>query len=145
MRRVKSTKRRSQNRASPKLPRSPAASRLLGLGPKSLAILSAAGISTRDQLERLGPVQAFIAAKSVEPAVTLNLLWGIAGAITDTHWSKLPRDLRSSLLLEYDAHCDAVRTLGPLSNKSLGRTRKLKIAKSMQLRVRRSANPAGRS
>src|SRR5687768_5211441 len=123
MRRAKSTKRRSQNRASARLPRSPEASRLLGLGPKSLAVLSAAGISSRDQLERLGPVQAFIAAKAVEPAVTLNLLWSIAGAITDTHWSKLPGDLRSSLLLEYDAYCDAVRTIGLPSGASLKRTR----------------------
>jgi hypothetical protein len=43
--------------------------------------------------------------------VSLNLLWGIAGAVTDTHWSKLPADYRSSLLLEYDAHCDVQRTL----------------------------------
>jgi DNA transformation protein and related proteins len=101
----------------------PEASRLLGLGPKSLAILNAAGLSTREQLERLGPVQAFIAAKAIEPAVTLNLLWAIAGAITDTHWSKLPRELRSSLLLEYDAHCDAIRTLGLPSKTSQPRKR----------------------
>ena len=85
---------------------------LLGLGPVSLEILERAGITTRAQLEAMGPVPAFIAAKAVEPKVTLNLLWGIAGAITDTHWSKLPADYRSSLLLEYDAHCDVRRTLG---------------------------------
>ena len=84
---------------------------LLGLGPVSLAILERAGITTRAQLEKLGPVAAFIAAKRIEPKVSLNLLWGIAGAVTDTHWSKLPADYRSSLLLEYDAHCDVERTL----------------------------------
>jgi DNA transformation protein and related proteins len=123
MRRAKSTKGRSQSRASARWPTSPEPSGLLGLGPKSLAVLSAAGISSRDQLERLGPVKAFIAAKAVEPAVTLNLLWSIAGAITDTHWSKLPGDLRSSLLLEYDAYCDAVRTIGLTCDTSLGRKR----------------------
>ena len=85
---------------------------LLGLGPVSLAILERAGITTRAQLEAMGPVPAFIAAKAIDPRVSLNLLWGIAGALTDTHWSKLPPDYRSSLLLEYDAHCDACRTLG---------------------------------
>jgi DNA transformation protein and related proteins len=85
---------------------------LLGLGPVSLSILRRAGITTRAQLEKMGAVQAFIAAKRIEPKVSLNLLWGIAGAITDTHWSKLPSEYRSSLLLEYDAWCDVRRTLG---------------------------------
>lgn len=85
---------------------------LLGLGPKSLAILKHAGITTRAQLVKKGPVQAFLAAKAIEPKVSLNLLWGIAGAVTDTHWTKLANDYRSSLLLEYDAHCDVRRTLG---------------------------------
>ena len=123
MRRAKSTKKRIRTRVSAPEIRSAKPPRLLGLGPKSMAVLRTAGIFNRDQLVGLGPVQAFIAAKSVEPSVTLNLLWGIAGAITDTHWSRLPAELRSSLLLEYDAHCDAVRTLGLPSNTSLGRTR----------------------
>ena len=100
-----------------------ARSALLGLGPVSLRILRAAGITTRADLERLGPVKAYIAAKRIEPRVTLNLLWGIAGAITDTHWTKLPSEYRSSLLLDYDAHLDAVRSLAASSDKSLERTR----------------------
>ena len=96
---------------------------LLGLGPVSLRILRTAGIATRAELERLGPVKAFIAAKRVEPRVTLNLIWGIAGAVTDTHWTKLPADYRSTLLLDYDAHLDAERSLAAPSNKSLERTR----------------------
>ena len=83
---------------------------LLGLGPVSLRILRKAGIRTRADLEKLGPVEAFIAAKRVEPTVTLNLLWGIAGALTNTHWSKLTPDYRSTLLLEYDGRVDAERT-----------------------------------
>jgi len=85
---------------------------LLGLGPFSLRVLRAAGITTRADLERMGPVRAFIAAKRVEPRVTLNLLWGIAGAVTDTHWTKLPAEYRSSLLLDYDAQLDAERAQG---------------------------------
>ena len=112
-RRAKTAKPRPKSRREPP--------RLLGLGPKSLAILGLAGISTREQLEKLGPVQAFIAAKAVDQSVSLNLLWGIAGALTDTHWSKLSRDFRSSLLLEYDAHCDAARTLGLPLHASMGR------------------------
>jgi len=84
---------------------------LLGLGPVSLRVLRAAGISSRADLERLGPVRAFISAKRVEPRVTLNLLWGIAGAVTNTHWTQLPAEYRSSLLLDYDAYLDAERAL----------------------------------
>jgi DNA transformation protein and related proteins len=96
---------------------------LLGLGPVSLRVLRAAGIATRADLERLGPVKAYIAAKRVEPRVTLNLLWGIAGAVTDTHWTKLPAEYRSSLLLDYDAHLDAMRSVAEPSCNSLERTR----------------------
>ena len=97
---------------------------LLGLGPYSLRILRAAGIRTRADLEKLGPVSAYIAAKRVEPRVSLNLLWGIAGAVTDTHWTKLPAEYRSSLLLDYDAYMDAERSFGAPSKSSLKRTRR---------------------
>jgi len=46
--------------------------------------------------------------------MSLNLLWGIAGALTNTHWSKLSADYRSSLLLEYDGLLDAERVLKTL-------------------------------
>jgi DNA transformation protein and related proteins len=103
---------------------------LLGLGPMSLRVLRAAGISTRAELERLGPVKAFIAAKRIDPSVTLNLLWGIAGAVTDTHWSKLPVDLRSSLLLEYDGLMDAERARSTPARKPTKRTRHGQRAKA---------------
>jgi len=99
------------------------ATSLLGLGPVSLRVLRAAGIATRADLEKIGPVQAFIAAKCIEPAVTLNLLWGIAGAVTDTHWTKLPAEYRSSLLLEYDGQMDAERAMRAPSNKTPVRKR----------------------
>ncbi len=96
---------------------------LLGLGPFSLRILRAAGIATRADLERLGPVRAYIAAKKIEPSVTLNLLWGIAGAVTDTHWTKLPAEYRSSLLLDYDGYLDSVRAQATPSKSKLTRKR----------------------
>jgi hypothetical protein len=96
---------------------------LKGLGPFSLRVLHAAGISTREELEKLGPVRAFIAAKRVEPRVTLNFLWGLAGLLTNTHWSRLPAEYRSTLLLDYDACLDAERSLAARSRKSGRRTR----------------------
>ena len=125
MPRAKSKKSQSKGARVAKLKRQSGSARsaLLGLGPVSLRILRAAGITTRADLERLGPVKAYIAAKRIEPRVTLNLLWGIAGAITDTHWTKLPSEYRSSLLLDYDGHLDAARSLAAPSDKSLERTR----------------------
>ena len=119
----KTSRRRGAGAASRKRLSGSAQPALLGLGPVSLRVLRAAGIATRADLERLGPVKAYIAAKRVEPRVTLNLLWGIAGAVTDTHWTKLPADYRSTLLLDYDAYLDAARSLAAPSNKSLERTR----------------------
>ena len=119
----KASKHKHARVASLKRKSGSAGSDLLGLGPVSIRVLRAAGIATRADLERLGPVRAYIAAKRIEPRVTLNLLWGIAGAVTDTHWTKLPPEYRSSLLLDYDAHLDAERSLAAPSNKSLERTR----------------------
>lgn len=119
----KGSLRKSARAKSPNRQSDSAQPALLGIGPVSLRVLRSAGIATRADLERLGPVKAYLAAKRVEPRVTLNLLWGIAGAVTDTHWTKLPAEYRSSLLLDYDAHLDAARSLSVPSNKSRERTR----------------------
>ena len=101
----------------------PEAEPLKGVGPFSLRVLHSLGIFTRADLDRVGPVRTFMAAKRIEPRVTLNFLWGVAGIVTGTHWSRLPAGYRSSLLLEYDAQLDAERSLAAPSNKSLKRTR----------------------
>jgi hypothetical protein len=81
--------------------------------------LRAAGIQSRADLDRLGPVSAYVAAKDVDPNVTLNLLWGLAAAFTDTHWTRLSADYRASLLREYDAMCDQRRILASSSTGRL--------------------------
>jgi len=96
---------------------------LKGVGPFSLRVLHSIGVFTRADLDKVGPVRAFMAAKRIEPRVTLNFLWGLAGIVTDTHWSRLPAGYRSSLLLDYDAQLDAERALAAPSDKSLERTR----------------------
>jgi len=69
-------------------------------------MLNAAGIYTRHDLEKLGPVSAYVAVIEAGCKPSLNLLWAIAGALRGEHWSKLPDDYRASLLLEYDAWYD---------------------------------------
>jgi DNA transformation protein len=80
--------------------------KLYGLGPYSQRLLAGAGIHNRADLERLGPVGAYVAVIKSGGKLSLNLLWAIAGALSGIHWTKLEPEYRSSLLREYDAWCD---------------------------------------
>lgn len=81
-----------------------------GLGPKSTGMLQAAGITTLAQLQALGSVQAYILVKRAGCKPSLNLLWGLEGAITGEHWQQVARHHRTSLLLALD---QAERESGP--------------------------------
>lgn len=82
----------------------PQLSALPGLGPKSTAMLRAAGIHTVADLQALGSVSAYVAVKRVTPQASLNLLWALEGALTGLPWQTVARDHRTSLLLAWDAH-----------------------------------------
>ncbi|MGM9424591.1 TfoX/Sxy family protein [Hydrogenophaga sp. MI9] len=72
---------------------------LPGLGPKSLAMLAAAGIHGRADLERLGSVRAWLRVKAAGQPASLNLLWAMEGALTGKDWRVVAREHRTSLLL----------------------------------------------
>lgn len=72
---------------------------LPGLGPKSLAMLARAGITTLAQLRRLGSVRAYAQVKAAGENASLNLLWALEGALTDLPWQVVAREHRLSLLL----------------------------------------------
>lgn len=72
---------------------------LPGLGPKSLAMLTAAGIHGRTDLERLGSVRAYLRVKAAGQNARLNLLWAMEGALTSEDWRVVAREHRTSLLL----------------------------------------------
>lgn len=82
---------------------------LPGLGPKSLAMLAAAGIHSRADLERLGSVQAYLRVKAAGQNASLNLLWAMEGALTGGDWRVVAREERTRLLLALDAAQDATR------------------------------------
>ena len=84
---------------------SPAAvAHLFNLGPKSAAVLAETGITSPEQLKKLGAVRVFCMAKRVEPKVTLNLLWALEGAILGQRWQQVAREHRTSLLLALEDH-----------------------------------------
>lgn len=76
--------------------------RLLNLGPQSAKWLKRVGIETRDDLERVGPLQAFTLVRDREPKVTLNLLWALVGALEGYRWDEVPEELKALLLQELD-------------------------------------------
>lgn len=75
---------------------------LPGLGPKSAQMLAKAGIATETQLSQLGSVAAYVQVKRCCPQASLNLLWALEGALTQTCWQEVARQHRTSLLLALD-------------------------------------------
>jgi DNA transformation protein len=84
-------------------PRHAALAALLNLGPVSARWVLDAGITSRRQLARLGPVRAYLKVRAQQPRASLNLLWALAGALEQRHFTDLPDGMRESLLLELDA------------------------------------------
>lgn len=82
---------------------SPAIADLQGLGPKSQAMLAAAGIKTVAQLRRLGSVRAYAMVKATGASASLNLLWALEGAITGLPWQVVAKEHRLSLRLALEA------------------------------------------
>ena len=93
----------------PKANSSASIAQLLNLGPKSAAVLAETGITSLEQLKRLGAVSVYYKAKRGNPAVTLNLLWALEGAILVQPWRQVAREHRTSLLLALEDHERAVK------------------------------------
>ena len=77
---------------------------LANLGPKSAQFLLHAGITSHEQLERLGSVKAYSMVKQVEPSASLNLLWALEGAISGLRWREVAKEHRTSLLLALETY-----------------------------------------
>ena len=73
--------------------------KIRNVGPKSAAWLRQVGVRTHDDLVKLGPVEAFMKVKRAGFRPSLNLLYALAGAIEDCHWTDLP-DGRKAALVE---------------------------------------------
>lgn len=75
---------------------------LRNLGPASLKMLAAAGISSEEDLRVLGSVAAYLAVKRTGANASLNLLWALEGALTGRDWRVVAREERTALLLHLD-------------------------------------------
>ncbi|MDP2694351.1 MAG: TfoX/Sxy family protein [Gallionella sp.] len=72
---------------------------LPNLGPKSQQVMAKAGISSVEQLRKIGSVAAYVRAKRTGANVSLNLLWALEGTLSGLRWQEVARDHRTSLLL----------------------------------------------
>ncbi|MDP9379097.1 MAG: TfoX/Sxy family protein [Chloroflexota bacterium] len=71
---------------------------LPNIGRVTAGWLHDAGIRTAQDLEVVGPVEAWRRVKAVYPnQVTLVLLYALQGALLGIHWNDLPRDLKQRL------------------------------------------------
>ena len=74
---------------------------LKNIGPRSAAWLRAVGVETADDLEWLGPVEAWRRAKAAFPdEVAIVLLYALQAALLDLPWTELPVDLKQRLAAE---------------------------------------------
>ena len=72
------------------------------LGSASASMLAEIGIHSDGDLRTIGAVGAYLRIKVSGAKPSLNLLWAMEGALTDTHWAELSPETRSALLLELD-------------------------------------------
>jgi DNA transformation protein len=73
-----------------------------GIGPKSNAMLAKAGLISREQLLKIGSVQAFLKVKAAGCNPSLNFLWGLESVITGQHWREVAKHSRTALLMELE-------------------------------------------
>lgn len=75
------------------------------LGVGSAKNLAKAGIDTPEALREIGAAGAYHALEFfMGPQVTLNFLWGIEGALTDTDWRDISTERKEELkvLVKHD-------------------------------------------
>lgn len=81
----------------------PAVDSLPGLGPKSRDMLARIGIHTAAQLQAADPFAVYASLHASVPGISLNLLYGLIGAIENRPWQDIAREQRTDILLRLDA------------------------------------------
>ena len=71
---------------------------LKNLGAASVNILHAIGINSYQELEDIGPVEAYLRIKRRNIHVSKVMLYALQGALMDVYWNDLAPDLKHQLL-----------------------------------------------
>ncbi len=77
-------------------------SKIRNVGPKSAAWLRQIGIRSDEDLRKIGAVEAYRRVKLAGFKPTLNLLYSMAGAEDDCHWTQLSEERKAALVLASD-------------------------------------------
>ena len=88
--------------------------KLRNIGPKSAAWLRQVGLRSREDLEAVGAVDAYMRVKRAGFKPSLNLLYALEGALLDCHWQEVPDARRSELIMAAEA---ATALLPPPRNR----------------------------
>ncbi|HVR80486.1 MAG TPA: TfoX/Sxy family protein [Luteimonas sp.] len=88
--------------------------KLRNIGPKSAAWLRQVGLRSREDLEAVGTIDAFMRVKRAGFKPSLNLLYALEGALHDCHWQEVPEQRRSELVAAAEA---AIALLPPPRNR----------------------------
>ncbi len=70
---------------------------LKNIGPTSAQWLRAIGIHSREDLERIGSVEAFRLVKAHGFNASLNLLYALEAALQEVHWTALSPQTKAKL------------------------------------------------
>ena len=73
----------------------------LNLGPKSAAWLHAAGIRSRDDVARLGPIETCRRVHAAGQPVSVLLAYALEGALAGCHWNAIPWETKQFLRTEF--------------------------------------------
>lgn len=79
------------------------AAKLRNVGPKSAAWLRQVGLRTREDLESVGVVEAYMRVKRAGFRPSMNLLYALEGALLDCHWQEVSQPRREQLVSEAEA------------------------------------------
>jgi len=84
-----------------KLSRSTKLSHLINIGAKTERLLNEVGIYTQQELQEIGPIEAWRQIKGLHPEqATLTYLYVLQGALLGTRWNTLPEEVVDELVFE---------------------------------------------
>ncbi len=95
--------------------------KIRNVGPKSAAWLRQVGVRTLEDLVRVGPVEVFLKVKRAGFRPSLNLLYAMAGAIDDCHWTDVAEERKAALIGELEA-AEAVNPIKSRWDKAADRS-----------------------
>ncbi|MCW8962199.1 MAG: TfoX/Sxy family protein [Gammaproteobacteria bacterium] len=80
--------------------------RMKNISPITAMTLTAIGITTDKQLRVTGSINAYQRIKAAGFKTSLRMLFDIEAALINIHWTKLPMEVRSRLLVLADVTLD---------------------------------------